>query len=334
MACCKDCGKLSVNCDCGLASRESGATDVRKLKANGSNPSAPERKTFRTNVEMQIDTIEGMPAWAVAMQKSLMAHTSQQVSGLRREMDETAAVALQAQADLSTMRKEFQADVKSIRDEMKEDRQQFSLLREECRQYPGPSPGEKMNWTAKGKGKGKDGGKLAKKEEERSRTLTFSNFPEDTQEKDIIDEIKKKLKDSMEQVEEVFAFAKTGTRGAAKFTTEDALWKYTVDSKDSEVHEFQGRRIYSRAGNIGGDPSDANKEKAVRKVVRLLIERAGGDGAAVKKKIDAKYAWGGVWFLGDDSKWTKVAQWNAKDDKMTMLGEAAVMQATLDKMLE
>ena len=55
-----------------------------------------------------------------------------------------------------------------------------------------------------------------KKREEQSRTLIFSNFPKDTQEDEIIDMTRAQIVDVIGEVEEVFAYAKTGSRWGRK----------------------------------------------------------------------------------------------------------------------
>ena len=74
-------------------------------------------------------------------------------------------------------------------------------------------------------------------------------------------------------------FAKARTRGAVKFFSQDAMWKYMVDQKGHRYHERQGGTIYVNAPTDSSkDPDDAAREKAVRKVVRVLIEHNGGNG--------------------------------------------------------
>ena len=77
-----------------------------------------------------------------------------------------------------------------------------------------------------GKGGGKGTGKAARKEDGRKRMLTFKNFPDETQDPEIIGKIQKILKDVTDSLDEsglVFASSKTGTAGAAKFKTDDLL---------------------------------------------------------------------------------------------------------------
>ena len=146
-------------------------------------------------------------------------------------------------------------------------------------------------------------------------------------------QINSNLVDAEDDIEETFAYARMGTRGAAKFKTEDAMWDFLTTNKGGHEYEHEGRRLYVRAGESYVS-SDDLKEKAVRKVVRALIEREGGDGKTAKAKIDAKYPWGAVWWKGTGSKWEKVAQWNAQDRTMQMMGTAAALQENVDKLMD
>ena len=188
-----------------------------------------------------------------------------------------------------------------------------------------------------GKGWGKASGKDAKRIEERERTITFANFPKETQEDDIIKMINEKVADISKDIEEVYAYAKTGTRGAAKFCTEDAMWNYVGGMGGMEgqlTHEYNGNTVYVNAGATQKNDADAAREKAVRKVVRTLIEAKGGDGAAIKKRIDSKYKIGIVWWKGDDSKWLKVAEWSVETCKMELKNGGEAYQSRFNALME
>ena len=161
--------------------------------------------------------------------------------------------------------------------------------------------------------------------------MVFSNFPDETQQDDIIAFINEKMKN----VEaDIYAFAKTANAGAAKFSTEEEMWTYMTNNKGNHTHHFEGRRIYVKAAPGTVNTVDDLREKAVGKVERALIEREGGDGVAVKKIIDARYPWGAVWWQNDNKKWAKVAQWCAQSQKMTLTGCAEDLQQVVDKYLE
>ena len=63
---------------------------------------------------------------------------------------------------------------------------------------------------------------------------------------------------------------------------------------------------------------DAQRERAIRKSIHLLIKHGGGDGETIKKGLDISYRQGSIW-KGD----SQLADWNQKELKMTLMGEAA-----------
>ena len=70
---------------------------------------------------------------------------------------------------------------------------------------------------------------------------------------------------------------------------------------------------------------DAAREKGVRKVVRALIEARGGNGAEVKKDLDASYRKGVVFYRD-----VRVAEWVPAEGRMKLMGEACQLQAAYD----
>ena len=85
-------------------------------------------------------------------------------------------------------------------------------------------------------------------------------------------------------------------RGAARFKTREGMWEYMTNNAGSHKHDFEGKKgqskIYcnvdSSARDRDGGPQE-RKDKAMRKVVRTIIEASGGDGQRVKKQIDTSY---------------------------------------------
>ena len=92
--------------------------------------------------------------------------------------------------------------------------------------------------------------------------------------------------------------------------------------------------MYLKAGADRGTADDELKQRAVRKVVRALIEREGGNGKVIKARIDARYPRGAVWWKGEGEKWEKVAQWNALERNMRLQGSAAALQQTVDEFMK
>jgi hypothetical protein len=160
--------------------------------------------------------------------------------------------------------------------------------------------------------------------EKKRRTLYFGKFPEDSKAATIEAFIKQWTKDSSEHVEEVFAFGKFAERGAARFLTEERMWEFMVANKGKLQWQVPGATVYASPDSVHDTSPD--KTKAVRKVVRLLIETHGGDGAKVKKDIAANYKKGKVWWR--DSKF---AAWDDEAGKMQVPAE---YQDAFDKLME
>ena len=62
---------------------------------------------------------------------------------------------------------------------------------------------------------------------------------------------------------------------------------------------------------------DEAKVKAMRKVVRIVIEKNGGDGMEVKKRLETKYGKGRVWWKDE-----RIATWDGKKGEMILKGWA------------
>ena len=140
------------------------------------------------------------------------------------------------------------------------------------------------------------------------------------------------MNDEKENVEDVYAYAKTDTRGAARFKSEDQLWVYMQRNKGNHVHTYQSNRIYVKVNDAS--TVDGPKDKAVRKVVRCIIEQWGsGDGTTTKQRIEAKYPWGAVWWLGTDNKWKKIAQWDSSRHQMDLVNGGEVFQSAFDVLM-
>ena len=96
-------------------------------------------------------------------------------------------------------------------------------------------------------------------------------------------------------------------------------------------------RIASTSKSVVGlqNPESAPKDRVVRKVVRCIIEQWGnGDGATAKKRIDAKYLWGAIWWKDTAAKWKKIAQWDASTQNMELLGDGKQLQSDFDALMK
>ena len=333
-------GELEDTCrQCGEPLLESSAP--RKLKAVGSHPEAPNRKssgskgTEAAEVKVPSDT-EGVDDVddVKTMFKMMMRQSEKMVNMMTTVQDEVKSSKQQTAAVIDEFKKDVKEDIErldnnidNLTNQHEETRANLVALRSEF---------DQIKSTAGTKGDGKGTGKTGKDVQrmgERKRTVVFSNFPNDTQADDIIKMINDKVQTARTNVEDVYAYAKSGTEGAARFKTEDTMWEFLVANKGNHCHYFGGQRIYMKAG--GRVPKEEEiKDKAVRKVVRALIEHANGDGETIKKRIDAKYPWGAVWWQLESGQWQKVAQWNATDQKMKLMGHALPLQAAFDKLME
>jgi phage terminase large subunit GpA-like protein len=128
-------------------------------------------------------------------------------------------------------------------------------------------------------------------DEQKRRTITFGNFPEDTKSEFIIQQIEARLQEVKGDLdsEGVFAFGKRfATRGAARFKTEQAMWQYLRSDGAKQHFEVNGVRVYMNR-DVRKTPADEAKDKAVRKLVRAIIETEGGRPSEVKTNIDTDY---------------------------------------------
>jgi hypothetical protein len=134
--------------------------------------------------------------------------------------------------------------------------------------------------------------------EKRSRTVTFGPFPEDTKAGVIKEFIEGKMADVRSDIEETFAFGKMrAEKGGARFKTGEAMWKYMKANAGNHKHSFNEKSIYANVDiNLKETSADETKVKAMRKVVRIVIEKNGGDGKEVKKHLETKYGKGRVWW--------------------------------------
>ena len=172
----------------------------------------------------------------------------------------------------------------------------------------------------------KAGGKGKNKAEKRCRTLYFGDFAEDTKEEFIISQIEGWTRTVHHNIDEIYAFGKIAERGAARFNTEESMWEFLVANQGQLQFDVGSTKVYANPDAMH-DPSP-DKTKAVRKMVRLLIEKVGGDGKTVKKDIITNYPKGRVWYKDE-----RVAEWDDATRTMKLKGTAQVHQAEYDKML-
>jgi hypothetical protein len=266
--------------------------------------------------------MEGMPAWALAMQKALMKHTTDQVAGLRAEVEAAKSMALESRSEVRVLRAEWDS-IKAARDENPSGLRSLQALEAEFQKLKHEvKPAAQMAPDSnKGAGKGDA--------QKRKRTINFGRFPEDTKAADIENFMKEVLKDVSSDVEEVFAYGKKfAERGGARFKSEAAMWDYMTAQAGAHKHEYEGSTIYCNVDTWSQDPTSekAMKERAVRKLVRAIIETQGGNGKAVKANIDTNYNRGIVWWMDE-----RIAEW--KDDRMQFKDAGAQFRSAFDQLM-
>lgn len=170
-----------------------------------------------------------------------------------------------------------------------------------------------------GKGKGKGKGKSEERMEKRDRSVIVRNFPKDTQGTVIKASISEILSGVKEDIEEVYAFGPTDDAGSARFKSPASMWKYLSANRGNHSHDVLGTTVHVRASASKPlDGEDADREWAVKKIVRVLIEANGGDGKKIKPNIKTDYRKGRVWYNIGDDNWQKVAEW--QDGRMGLAG--------------
>ena len=273
--------------------------------------------------EMDEVEVEGMPGWAVAMQKVLMQHTTSQVSGLRAEVDEVKVMAKESAEQVKEFRKELDEMKTQKAGESPPSLRSLKHLEEEFQKLKATT-GSASGVGSFGKYKKPP---AAEEQDKRMRTMTFGNFPQDTKAVDIKAFIDTVVADVAAEVEDTFAFGKTrAERGGARFKNADDMWKFMTANAGKHKHDYKGKAIYCNAEGAS-DPSTAAQEKAVRKLVRVIIEANGGNGAIVKEDIETNYKRGIVWWKDE-----RVGEW--KQDHMELMGAAAAYTEAFQALLK
>ena len=125
----------------------------------------------------------------------------------------------------------------------------------------------------------------SEQDDEKRRTITLGKFPEDTKSEYIIETIEKLIENFKQDIEDngIFAYGKKfATMGAVRFKTEEAMWTYLKHDNTSKCMNTDGHTLYVNRAEQGTSDDQA-RTKAVRKLVRAIIEEEGG-GAHTKTK--------------------------------------------------
>jgi hypothetical protein len=281
------------------------------LKAEASNPEAPDRKAHKvaedSSEEFDAKDVPGMFR-ALMQQMKSVAGAVEQASSMAREAKQSA---LEAKGAVQAV----EMEVGRIKDEMKDLKEVG--IRAAVEDIIKGGAAVQVQAHAHGIKAGTDN------HDKWRRTVGFGPFPDDTKSVDIIKFIEGVIADMKGDVEEVYAYGKKfAERGAARFKSEEAMWAYMRGRSGKHMHEYEGVKVYCNVDSRAKDPNaeDVKRERAVRKVVRAIIETNGGDGFKTKKEIDANYKKGIVWW-----KDKRVATW--KDGQMELSEEAAPWKA-------
>ena len=167
--------------------------------------------------------------------------------------------------------------------------------------------------------------------DKQNRTITFGDFSDDTKSEAIIDTLNKMISSVKDNIDEVFAYGKKwATRGAVRFKTEASMWSYLKDENTKSSFDFSGTKIYTNRA-VRDNPEDEGRVKAVRKLVRAIIEQVieheGATGEGAKKEIDANYRKGIVRY-----KDVRVGEY--KIGKMELKNDGTNLESRFNKLME
>ena len=129
-------------------------------------------------------------------------------------------------------------------------------------------------------------------------------------------------------MEGVYGFKPRGSKGFARFKSEDAMWDYMKGQKDKPKPKFGERDLKVHTQS---PPQDMPREKAVRKLIRTIIEEVKGpeEQTARKEKIESNYKAGKVWLDGQ-----RVGEWDSTNGKMNLLGEGKRLADRFAELME
>jgi hypothetical protein len=298
----------------------------RKLKAEGSNPEAPEKKKHEKDMEENMHVDESAPAWAQHMQKMLIAvmgkvnDSAKEVNDAMKLAQEAKHEAAEANATVATVA----ADVADMKKNMQPAIERMAEMETELKAYQTREQRQSVPvWPSKALSSAATGAKFdndhkdANAEDKRRRTIGFGQFPKDTKAKDIVKFLEGVLEEARGDIEEVFAYGKKfAERGAARFKTSEAMWAYLKGKAGHHMHMYEGQRIYCNADTAS---KDIKRDRAVRKLVRTIVEAEVEKDSTVKQHIDTDYKKGIVWY-----KELRVGEW--KDGAMHLSGHAVQYQ--------
>ena len=143
---------------------------------------SPEKEKQRKRGEAQaIVLAETAPPWAQIMQQTLIEHVSQPVQGLKADVDEAKALALEAQAQIRCLTKEVQ-ELRDSRANSPATMRSLRSLETEFEQFKASASASQAHNS---KITSSDIKPEATDSEKRARTVVFGTFPQDTKSSDV-----------------------------------------------------------------------------------------------------------------------------------------------------
>ena len=278
---------------------------TRKDHPVGSPDKRGDKKGKIEEEEMAIVEVEGMPAWAAAMQKNLMQHTTSKVDGLKYEIDEAKAMAMEAQEGVRALRQELiklkegssvdgnPQTLRSLKDLEKE----FEKLRVAT-----------------------EGAKEESSAIDKSLEMVFSKFPWNTPGHEIEARIKEVVKEGIGAEPNVVTTRKMTSFGIAKFASskqKSDFKKWLGDGKK----EFKFKGLHTLSIGDNEEKTRRIQGRAVGKVKRALMESR-----ANRTDITTDRNAGEV-FVGTE----RVAKWVG--DHFRLKGEALKLKERIDELL-
>ena len=275
----------------------------RKLRASDSNPDAPVRKVQRGSGssdelvdELVVDS--AAPSWGQNIQKMMICMMGK-IDGTADDILEVKTLATNAKSEAA----EASTAVNLLRVEV-------DTIKRNINELQGRRPSR------------------SEQDDEKRRTITLGKFPDDTKSEYIIETIEKLIENFKQDIEDngIFAYGKKfATMGAVRFKTEEAMWTYLKHNNTSKCMNTDGHTLYVNRAEQGTSDDQA-RTKAVRKLVRAIIEEEGG-GAHTKTKIDTNYRRGTVWYHD-------VRMGDFKDGQMELTNNGAKFGAKFKELME
>ena len=146
------------------------------------------------------------------------------------------------------------------------------------------------------------------------KTIVIGGFSQDTPRLEITTFINKNIiKEDNRQVDEIYAYS-YGSVGFVRFNNKADMWTFLTSSKDNLKFDAEGTSVKASPDFI----HDKNPplSKAMRRVVRLIMEKVGGRGKKIETQIYANYPKGRILWKG-----ARVAERDETPQTVKLMGE-------------